>query len=157
MDKNNGKFPQNWLNLDIYTSHNETNVCFRLPPTQAKWLNPIDLPSEWWICVPLRQLIQSGFLSQLLQYQPLNGPQTLLVNRTDTWLCSFTGSNHNCFIVQAQRSVGKRGNWYQVGGLPSDPLLFPILSLSALIAGLRYMWQNSPWKPKLRPALYVTE
>lgn len=46
---------------DTHISPKETNVCCRLSPTQAKGLNPIALPSERWIHVPLRQLIQSVF------------------------------------------------------------------------------------------------
>lgn len=118
-----GKFYRtDWI-WDIHTNHKETNVCFRLSPAPAKCLNPVDLPSEWWICVPSRQLIKSSFLSHLFQHEPLNSSQTPLVNRTDTHLLSFMGSPCNCFSSHSGQCRQRR-ELVPGGGSSLEPLLF---------------------------------
>ena len=147
----NGTTPQNWLNLWNPCRHKETNVCLRLSPTQAKCLNPIDLPSEWWVCFPLRWTNSTRCsptpTSTGTPDSPSNTPQQQHRHSSLVlWKVIISAS------IPTQGSTGKGGNWHHVGGPPSDPLLFSILSLRALTAGLHYLWQDSPWKPKLRPS-----
>lgn len=146
-----GKFYRiDWI-WDIHTNHKETNVCFRLSPAPAKCLNPMDLPSEWWICVPLRQLIQSSFLSHLFQHEPLNSSQTPPFNRTDTHLLSFMGSPCNCFSSHSGECRQSRELVPGGGLFARTTAIFLLCPLELWHAGLHHLWQDSPWKPKLRP------
>lgn len=119
------------------------SVWFRLSPAQAKCRNPTDLPSEWWICVPLRKLIQSGLLSRRLQPEP-SGPQTLPSAGRHSpfvlWEATITASG------PAQGSIGN-GETGAAWGALHRPLLFSFRPPSS-DAGLHCLCQDSPWKPK---------
>lgn len=127
-----------WM-WDIHLSHKETNVCFRLSPTQAKCLNPIALPSERWISVPLRQLIPSGFLSQGFSRSPWMAlKHSLSIGQTQPF--SFMGSDNNCFPPSSGDYRERRKLVPRGGPSSRSPALFHSVSQQAL----HYLWQDSP-------------
>lgn len=125
-----------WI-WDIHISPKETNVCFRLSPTQAKCLNPIALPSERWICVPLRQLIQSGFLSQGFSRSPWMAlKHSLSIGQTQPF--SFMGSDNNCLPSSSGEYRERRKLVPRGGALHQKPSSFPFClsaSLALSVAG----------------------
>lgn len=133
-----------WM-WDIHLSHKETNVCFRLSPTQAKCPNPIALPSERWISVPLRQLIPSGFLSRGFSRSPWMAlKHSLSIGQTQPF--SFMGSDNNCFPPSSGEYRERRKS-VPHGGLQQKPSSFPF----CLSARLALPMAGQPWKSKLRP------
>lgn len=126
----NGKIPQNWLDLRHPYQPQGDRRLFQTVSNSCQMPEPNGSSSEWCICVPLRQLIQSGFLSHLLSASHwITLKHSLSIGHTRL-LFNLKGS-YPSVLVLAQGSVEKGGNWCK-----GTPLLEPLRFFGSVFQSL---------------------